>query len=70
VLLVALAAWYWKIYWVTLSLACATLAWATGWYESTNLWDYLFDPFVAAYALVAVSSQTSKIIFKSNLNNA
>lgn len=51
VLLIALAAWYWKIYWVTLCIACATLAWAMGWYESTNLWDYLIDPFVAGYAI-------------------
>ena len=55
VLLIALVAWYWKIYWVTLCIACATLAWAMGWYESNNLWDYLLDPFVASYALVVVS---------------
>lgn len=50
VLLIALAAWYWKIYWVALCIACATLAWVVGWYESNNLWDYLLDPFVASYA--------------------
>lgn len=54
VLLIALAAWYLKIYWVTLCIACATLAWAVGWYESNNLWDYLLDPLVAGYALVVV----------------
>ncbi len=54
VLLIALAAWYWKIYWVTLCLACSTLAWAMGWYESNNLWDYLLDPFVAGYAIYIV----------------
>lgn len=51
VLLIALTAWYWQAYWVTLCLACATLAWAAGWYESSNLWDYLLDPFVASYAI-------------------
>ncbi len=56
VLLIALAAWYWKIYWVTLCIACATIAWAVGWHESTNLWDYLLDPFVAGYAVVIVVS--------------
>ncbi len=55
VLLIALAAWYWKIYWVTLCLACAVLAWAFGWYESNNLWDYLLDPFVAGYTLIVLS---------------
>lgn len=28
----------------------AVLAWAAGWYASPNLWDYLIDPFLAAYA--------------------
>jgi hypothetical protein len=64
VLLIALAAWYWKIYWVTLCIACATIAWTAGWYESTNLWDYLLDPFVAGYALGAALSQTIKMILK------
>jgi hypothetical protein len=52
VLLIALSAWYWQAYWVALCIACATLAWAVGWYESNNLWDYLIDPFVAGYALI------------------
>jgi hypothetical protein len=60
VLLIALAAWYWKIYWVTLCITCAMLAWAVGWYESTNLWDYLLDPFVAGYAFyVMLASLTA-----------
>ncbi|MEQ1525795.1 MAG: hypothetical protein ABL911_03485 [Gallionella sp.] len=58
VLLIALVAWYWKTYWLTLCIACATLAWAVGWYESTNLWDYLLDPFVAGYTLGVVVSQS------------
>jgi hypothetical protein len=64
VLLIALAAWYWKIYWVTLCIACATLAWAVGWQESNNLWDYLLDPFVAGYALVVVVRQRAKTLLK------
>ncbi len=60
VLLIALAAWYWKIYWVTLCITCAMLAWSIGWYESNNLWDYLLDPFVAGYALVTVTLQILK----------
>ena len=61
VLLIALAAWYWKYYWVTLCIACATIAWAMGWHESNNLWDYLIDPFVAGYALVVVVSGVKNI---------
>ena len=60
VLLIALAAWYWKIYWVTLCITCAMIAWSIGWYESNNLWDYLLDPFVAGYALVTVTLQILK----------
>jgi hypothetical protein len=62
VLLIALAAWYWKIYWVTLCITCAMIAWAVGCYESNNLWDYLLDPFVASYALVTVLSQVRKAL--------
>jgi hypothetical protein len=70
VLLIALAAWYWKIYWVALCIACATLAWAVGWYESTNLWDYLLDPFVVGYALVAIVSQSIQKAFRLQRNRS
>lgn len=32
----------------------AVAAWVVGWYESTNLWDYLLDPWVALYAMGAL----------------
>jgi hypothetical protein len=35
----------------------AVLAWVAGWYESTNLWDYLLDPLVAVYATGALLRQ-------------
>jgi hypothetical protein len=53
-LLLALLAWYLKSGLIALCIALATLAWAAGWYESGNLWDYLLDPFVSVYALAAV----------------
>ncbi len=31
-------------------IALAVAAWGIGWYESPNLWDYLFDPWLAIYA--------------------
>ena len=31
-------------------VALAVAAWSAGWYESTNLWDYLLDPWLAIYA--------------------
>jgi hypothetical protein len=34
-----------------LCIALAVAAWSVGWYESSNLWDYLLDPWLAIYAL-------------------
>lgn len=64
-LLLALAAWFRKSSLIALCIALATLAWAAGWYESGNLWDYLLDPFMAIYALAAIISCGVKILFKS-----
>ncbi len=52
--LLALVAWLrgWNLVGVCLSLA--VLAWAVGAGESRNLWDYLIDPLVSAYALGAL----------------
>ncbi len=35
-------------------MAIAILAWAAHWHESANLWDYLLDPFLAIWALIAL----------------
>ena len=52
---VALAAWLRRMPLVALGIALAVLAWAAGWYESNNLWDYLLDPAVSIYALCALA---------------
>jgi hypothetical protein len=36
---------------VATSIALAVLAWAAGWQESANLWDYLIDPMLCLFAL-------------------
>lgn len=36
---------------LALCISLAVAAWSIGWYESTNLWDYLLDPWLAIYAL-------------------
>lgn len=36
-----------------LAIALAVLGWSLGWYESTNLWDYLIDAPLAMYAISA-----------------
>lgn len=45
---------------ITFVLSAAVLAWSLGWYESTNLWDYLLDPLVSIYALVALALQGTR----------
>lgn len=63
-LLVTFAAWFWKFPLIALCIALATLAWAIGWYESVNLWDYLLDPFVSIYALAAVMIYAVKALWQ------
>lgn len=64
-LLLALAAWFRGYTMITLCIALATLAWAFGWYESDNLWDYLIDPFAAIYSLAAIMIYFVKTLTKS-----
>ena len=45
-----LAGWM-KGVWI---ISFAIIAWAAHWHESTNLWDYLLDPFLAIWALLAI----------------
>jgi len=50
-LVVALVATFRKSTLIALCTTLAVLAWSIGWYESTNLWDYLIDPFISIYAI-------------------
>ena len=45
-----LAGWM-KGVWI---ISFAIVAWAAHWHESTNLWDYLLDPFLAIWVLLAI----------------
>ncbi len=38
-----------------LALGLAVLGWSVGWYESTNLWDYLIDAPLAVYSLAVIT---------------
>ncbi len=62
VLVIACFAWLAHLSLLSTCLALATLAWSIGWYESTNLWDYLIDPMLAIYALYALLLHTAKTI--------
>jgi len=35
-------------------ISFAIIAWAVNWHESANLWDYLLDPFLAIWAVLAI----------------
>ncbi len=37
-------------------IGCAILAWSFHWHESTNLWDYLLDPFLVLWAAWSLAS--------------
>lgn len=52
--IIAVAAYWKRLYVITLCIALAVLAWSVGWNEATNLWNYLLDPFVAIYAIGAL----------------
>ncbi len=57
-LLLALIACFRQLQLVALTIMLAVLAWSVGWYESSNLWDYLLDPLLATYAISALARQT------------
>ncbi|MDD5240256.1 MAG: hypothetical protein PHG47_00895 [Sulfuricella sp.] len=63
-LLVALAAWFWRLPLIALCIAFAMLAWVVGWYESNNLWDYLIDPVASVYAVWAIMFYGVKALLK------
>lgn len=63
-MLLALAAWFWRRSLIAACIAFAVLAWAIGWYESSNLWDYLLDPFVSVYALAVLMNCSVKTIMQ------
>jgi hypothetical protein len=51
VLATALAAWFAGSNCIAIILGLAILAWAVGWHESTNLWDYILDPLLGLWAI-------------------
>ncbi len=52
---IVLLAWLLDVASVAGWVSLAVLAWGLGAYESRNLWDYLIDPLVTAWALAALS---------------
>ena len=54
VIATALIAWFAGSNRIAIILALAILAWAAGWHESTNLWDYILDPFLGLWAIASL----------------
>lgn len=63
-LLIALTACFRQFPVIAFTIALAVLAWGVGWYESTNLWDYLIDPLVAIYAICTLVGQGMHVLLK------
>jgi len=53
-LTLAILGWWRKNVTLALAISLAVLAWSVGYYESTNVWDYLLDPLLFIYALSAI----------------
>jgi hypothetical protein len=51
VIATAFVAWLMGSNRIAIILALAVLAWAAGWHESANLWDYILDPFLGLWAI-------------------
>jgi hypothetical protein len=67
-LVIALAAWLRQYTLIALSISLAVLAWNIDWYESNNLWNYLLDPWVVVYALVALLKKGIGFVSRSKSN--
>jgi len=64
-LFIALSAWARKSYLISICISLAVVAWALGWYESNNLWDYLLDPWLGIYALFSITRRATGALLKS-----
>jgi hypothetical protein len=62
--LLALAAWGLQFQLVALCIALGLLAYAVGWHESNNLWDYLLDPLLWGYALCGLLAPLARARLK------
>ncbi len=52
-----------KLQLVAWSILLAVATWTIGWYESTNLWDYLLDPWISLYAIGIVIWASVKYMY-------
>jgi hypothetical protein len=73
-LLVCVACWAAGLRLLPLLIGLALASWALGLMESTNLWDYLFDPWLAVVAifksLAASATQLRHRLFRKTVDGA
>jgi hypothetical protein len=60
----AITAWLFRLSLISICIGLAVLAYAIGWYESNNIWDYLLDPWVSIYALSVLSIHAARRIIR------
>ncbi len=64
-LVVSLLCWARGLQLLPALVGMAMLAWAAGILESSNLWDYLIDPWLATFALLSVLFKSARLLFKA-----
>jgi hypothetical protein len=57
-------AYRWEMGLVMWSAILSVAAWVVGWYESTNIWDYLIDPWLSIYAIAVLIMRMIKLYQK------
>ena len=64
-LAVSLLCWVKSLQLLPALVGLALLAWTAGILESSNLWDYLIDPWLATFALLSVLFKSARLLFKA-----
>ena len=64
-LVVSLLSWFKSLQLLPALVGLALLAWTAGILESSNLWDYLIDPWLATFALLSVLFKSARLLFKA-----
>ncbi len=59
-LVLVTVAWYFESYLIVACLVAAVGAYALDLSESRNLWDYLVDPWISGFALVALTGRVAR----------
>lgn len=70
IFLITLCMWLMKWHRLVIIFALAIMAWSFNLHESTNLWDYLLDPFLVSWCLVGMLLRGMKMRFDNVINQS